>query len=350
MKNVLQLTFHAALSYGAIIQTYSLGIILHRMGYSVQVLNFTPAWMSPIWPGNNPSTWIMRAKFSWFAKKNLQPKIRCFRGPSGFDQACKHSHAVVVGSDQVWNPEITRDVADVYFLKYVPASVRRIAYAASFGVSASEWAKRFDDGHYSSLLRAFHQISVRETDAVELCTAISPGVTAQAVLDPSLLLTADDYRKQLHLGNKRYGIVSFRFRLGVAHYSLLDALKQTINENVLLLCSRKKPKFNHIFLPSPKTWVEAIAGASFVVTDSFHVVCFAIIFNKQFIALPANPNRINRLTSILEQLGIGNRLFPSENEAISRLSTLENIDYAKVNSRLSVLRDISLSFLSNSLS
>lgn len=347
---ILQLTFHCSTNYGAILQTYALGVVLKRLGHHVKLLNLRPLWMSPVWPGYRPGSWIIRFKFHSFTKKYLPLMTPCLRDSSKLAEQCKYSDAVVVGSDQVWNPEITRHFAAEYFLKFVPTPVRRIAYATSFGIMPSEWLVKFDDGHYAEYLKAFHAISVRETSAVELCKKLTPDVKTQVVLDPTLLLTERDYKLNLNLQDKRYGIVSFKFYQGPAHYSMLEKMALAMNVRVVLLNSHKINGFTAIRRPSPIAWLETIAGASFIVTDSFHATCFAIIFNKEFVVLPANQKRIGRLKSLLELLEIGDRFFSCEDEVLVKLPTLGKINYDRVNVKLQKLREASTGYLIESLS
>jgi hypothetical protein len=250
----------------------------------------------------------------------------------------------------VWNPEITRYFAEDYFLKFVPIPVRRISYAASFGLAPSEWLTKFGGGHYSSLLKEFHAISVREASGVELVRNLIPGGKVQVVLDPTLLMNAETYKEKFGLRYKKNGIISFKFYNSLKYYSLLEKMESFIGEKVVLLNRRKMKRFSTIMAPSPKLWLETIAGASFIVTDSFHTTCFAILFNKPFIVLPANPKRMVRLSCLLESLGISDRLYYSEYDFLSKLPSLGSINYDRVNERMDRLRNISYKFLIDSLS
>lgn len=275
---------------------------------------------------------------------------RCLRDSSRLAEQCKDIDAVVVGSDQVWNPELTLQFADDYFLKFVPSPVRRISYAASFGIEPFDWLQKYDDGHKGLLLKDFYAISLRETTGDAICRSLMPELKTKLVLDPTLLLSEKDYKENLNLQNKRYGIVSFKIIPGSAYYSMLEKMELTMKENVVLLNSRKKCGFAGIPIPSPTAWLETIAGASFVVTDSFHATCFAVIFRKEFVVLPSLPSRICRLKCLLEQLGIGDRLFSCEDDVLSKLPTLGKVNYEQISDKLQKLRMSSLKFLTDSLS
>jgi exopolysaccharide biosynthesis predicted pyruvyltransferase EpsI len=90
---------------------------------------------------------------------------------------------------------------------------------------------------------------------------------------------------------------------------------------------------------SIEEWVSSFIRADFVITDSFHGTCFAILFEKQFIAL-SNSSRGNaRFQSLLKLVGLENR-FVSDNvdpkEMLNRMKLL--IDYKTVNKKLSFER------------
>lgn len=97
----------------------------------------------------------------------------------------------IAGSDQIWNYMQT-DYLDVYFLKFANRfNARKIAYAGSFSVPTIP-----DDlkSTYGELIKNLDYISVRELDAqkiVEVCS----GRTAEVVLDPTFLLTKEEWIK-----------------------------------------------------------------------------------------------------------------------------------------------------------
>lgn len=69
-------------------------------------------------------------------------------------------------------------------------------------------------------------------------------------------------------------------------------------------------------------WLRAISDADIVVCDSFHGVVFSVIYHKEFFVL-ANPERGNsRINSILETLGLEDRLISSVAE-IEKVSPIK---------------------------
>ena len=112
-----------------------------------------------------------------------------------------------MGSDQVWNPNITRDAGvGVYFFDFLPDNVRRIAYAASFGVSQTDVFGEYSQ--VSSLLKKFNSIGVREISGISICQTLA-NRDATLVVDPTLLL--GDYSIFLKK-EKPKGVCLFNFQ------------------------------------------------------------------------------------------------------------------------------------------
>ena len=99
--------------------------------------------------------------------------------------------AYVVGSDQVWRPSYSPNIYN-YYLDFVEKkTVKKIAYAASFGVEQWEYTSK-QTKRCAELAKFFDLISVREDSGVDLCRNYLD-VDAIHVLDPTMLLQKNDY-------------------------------------------------------------------------------------------------------------------------------------------------------------
>ena len=84
-------------------------------------------------------------------------------------------------------------------------------------------------------------------------------------------------------------------------------------------------------------------------TDSFHGVCFAIIFNKPFVCI-VNPERgASRFESLLGTLGLENRLLGRGEDVNQRPELFEAVDYATVNQKLRAEAERSKVWMQNAL-
>jgi hypothetical protein len=242
--------------------------------------------------------------------------------------------AYVVGSDQVWREVYTFSI-DEMFLSFLSDGSKaiRLAYAASFGVN---------DGYISKermpkcveLLKKFVAVSVREKSAVKICEEHF-GVEAKHVLDPTMLLSIEDYIKIFERDNTPKS----KGNLLVYILDDSDEIKQEIKSfsihnqfipfkvNELEKVQSKSYAYK---LPSIEAWLRGFYDAEFVITDSFHACVFSIIFNKPFVCI-GNKNRGNaRFDSLLGMFGLENRLV----DDVSKINEIINvpIDWLVVNS------------------
>ena len=107
--------------------------------------------------------------------------------------------------------------------------------------------------------------------------------------------------------------------------------------------------FKYTYPPSVEQWIQLIAGASFVVTDSFHGLAFSLLYHKQFVVITPTNNRTSRIVDLLDSVGLRGRYFCDE-DCLSVDAILSNpIDYSKVETLIDKLRINSYSFLENEL-
>ena len=83
-------------------------------------------------------------------------------------------------------------------------------------------------------------------------------------------------------------------------------------------------------------------------TDSFHGTVFAILYKKPFFAIPNKIRGAARFTSLLQPLGLEDRMITEVSEISKELIETE-IDYKKVHENLDKLKKHSIDFLKNAL-
>jgi len=345
MEKIGILTFHASTNYGAFLQTYALSTILKRRGYDVKIINLelenrslsTKTMVFYYWS-------YLKFKYARERFLNLTQK---YRSSQDIKNNLPDCDLYIVGSDQVWNPKITKSLYSAFFFDFLPSNKKRISYAASFG--EAKWP--YDEDKTQEIfcyLKNFNAISVRESSAVNLCREYLK-LDATQVLDPTLLLK--DYSEIL--GNKpilrQNKVVIFKFNKGKKLLQFIKDFKKIVNQDDIIVLRAFLGIFSRYFknipAPSVKQWIRQIATSSLVITDSFHGVCFAILFHKQFIVIPAHADRFTRIESLLEQLGLQDRIFHSYQEILSDTRWKSLINYTDVDNKLSAKRDESLIFI-----
>lgn len=357
-------------NYGGLLQAYALQTALRRLGHEVMIVNrcYTN-------PNKSLLSRILRIKNIIIGRsvacKNINDIAFAEKNTSRFIQekytlteaiyttkaleAClvkENFGAIVVGSDQVWRPRYSPNIFN-YFLDFCAGkAVKRYSYAASFGVDTWEFSQQ-ETEICSKLAKQFNGITVREASAVKLCKE-HLGVKAQHVLDPTLLLSQQDYKALLKDNTHTSGGKLFTYILdaGAEKESIINKLSEVAGLKPFICMPKLKFTYQNAKkslkdcqYPAVEQWIQSFIDAEMVITDSFHGTAFSIIFNKPFWVL-ANPRRGNtRMESLLETFGLKDRMINSEN--IGQKDLKASINWEKVNTIKEDLKVESMSFLSN---
>ena len=247
----------------------------------------------------------------------------------------------VVGSDQVWNYG-SYSVDDTYFLDFVSESKKKISYAASFGQKGVpeekiESAKKF--------IADFSSVSVREEIGVDIVSELT-GKKAELVLDPSLLTDKEEYRKLAKKPkNKKYVFLYLR----EDSKELTECARKLAKSQGLKVIKIVKHWMygkhdKPLYAVGPQEWLGYMDNASYVITNSFHGICFSVIFEKEFfvgllkkVSTATNP----RISGILNLFEIENR-FLDEN---SDFDNIKPLDYRRINENKEKRKAQSLEYL-----
>ena len=161
------------------------------------------------------------------------------------------------------------------------------------------------------------------------------------------MLDATDY-KELVKDNSfgRNKVVSYVLDITEEKKEIVRMASTTLNDDSLNLMDYPLNEEGRQRLYSVEDWLAAISNAEFVVTDSFHGCVFSIIFNKPFIVVANKGRGIERFLSILQLLGLEERLVFSFPEAESKLDAcIKTPKTDDVLSKLAVEKKKSIDFL-----
>ena len=354
--NLALFTLSLHSNYGGILQAYALQTILERMGHQVVVLNKPP----------HPHRLRLLKKPFCYAKRLLlklfvDPKTIIHKEDRIFAESIlirqhtdrfiyRYIHnrwlidlkdfqegevdGIVVGSDQIWRPKYfvgwSRDLSDAFLAFAEKWNVKRWAYAASFGTDTWDFPKK-QTPRYAQLMQQFLAVSVREDTGVTLCRD-HLHVEAQHLLDPTLLLTADDYLALIDTYDRENNHSPFTIRHSPKNSSspkilttyLLDptpekqALVQRVaEERGLTPCrigtevnedEQDKVPLEQRIAPPIEEWLKGFRDADLVLTDSFHGCVFSILFRKPFIVLGNAKRGLSRMQSLLRMFHLESHL------------------------------------------
>lgn len=255
----------------------------------------------------------------------------------------QNANTFITGSDQVFRPIYTQDKPEQYWLDFVKPTSKKIAFSASFGVGKEDFLKENSKEiieHMKNSLQSFDFISVREKSGVEICKEIL-GVDAEWIIDPVFILEKAKYDKLINNVTKDYSneIVSYVLDNNKSYDKAYKHLEKQYGSKVVKLADSNE---------SVENWLSAIKNCKLFVTDSFHGLCFALIFNKPFICISNKSRGAARFDSILEMLNIENQCINSIDEIYTK-DCIFKVDYEKVDRRIEEERQKGLAFLQKAL-
>ena len=385
------LTLHSQTNYGGVLQAYALQEVLTGLGHDVVVIDRwideRNAALRGITASRSVVGWAKFLARAVIGFGDFADYVRHLRTASMLPnllRLTKYSFhhwsdapkdlavdAIVVGSDQVWNPEIQGDELP-YLLEGAP-HVPAIAYAASFGTNQLPFSleARYRDG-----LKNFTSISVREAEAVAIAKSL--GASATHVLDPTLIAEPSIWTRFTALNSAakvRRKLVCYLINdpLGLAIDEIKDFTKARncdtevffggpcthIPANIVELVRISTGAFRAHITPgihtrstaTPNEFVREIAAADWVLTDSFHALMFSAIFRKNVRVLKP---QTSSSTSGFARLGEFAREYTNSSivcngyaEALASLGSDEPVIFNE--SKLKKRTEYSLNWLRNAL-
>ena len=356
------ITFHSANNYGATLQTWALQKVLKGLGVEAGVINYHPDVIDILYDPMQLSRGMKRYakmmkialrrreslvrynRFQKFLHKNFN-LIGDFRSYKELAAARLGLDAYIVGSDQVWNPTHIGGYDPAYYLEFAEEGSKRLSYAASIG---SDYINPKYEDKMKKALADFSAISVRERSIQDAISRLS-GKQASLVLDPTLLLSREDYDEiKVKSRIKEPYILLYMIEKNPQVISLANKLSVSLGMPVI---QRRPTKGLTNELPPFYTadagqFLGLIEGASVVVSNSFHGTVFSIIYGKPFISM-LHSDTGSRVVDLLTELGL-------QSHILYDLADFD--DFSKyvppdkgVETRLAKLRQESLDFLKKSL-
>ena len=332
MKRVALITLWSMPNYGSAFQAYATQVILERCGYKCDVVYYVyPNEYHYKIKWNKPSR-IMMLK-SWISKTfRLSPvgKIRnslekfnsgelnLTRKFYSYEELCHFDwsqyDAVIVGSDQVWNYKyVLGDKA--FLLGFVPDCVQKLSIASSFG--NSEIPETYFS-LYKKYLSRFDAISVREHGGIGILKELNISKNNAVLLDPTLLLTPDDYlpihenyqdkyagERYILLYGQYYAFEPRPYIFEVCRYMAkkYDAIIIALEGMPSREYAKAYPEIIDKCGVSVNEFFQLFKNAFAVVTSSFHGTAFAVNYGKPLVSIiPGNGD--DRQSSLLKDLGI----------------------------------------------
>ena len=335
---LLNFSFERA-NYGAVLTCVALATYIKEAGYGVSVIDYYTLWAP------NPARHKSNA-FDAFRYSHL-PLTHAYLNDSDLSELNEQCSTFVVGSDQVLNFSFVKNERSIFYLNFVRSDRRTIVYAGSFGREAEEYTLNLSsrDRKFSSLsLKRMNAVSVRERKSgLEICRSLD--VKAEAVCDPVFLLTADQWKE---LSSK--GISEGEEFVTYSLYEDSAISRLSIPQGYL-----GRRDFFADGKQSPYDWLKAICKCRLFVTNSFHGVCFALIFNRPFLVYGYSQKNIVRIRDLLDDIdsSLKCRIVTTHDQDIpieKAMDGLPDPDWSTINKSIASLAKRSGDFLLTQLS
>lgn len=336
MAKINLLTIQFNKSYGAVMQTYATCKLLENAGHEVTVINLQNKGKKSFVSRLKHVTKLVNDYQFWSFRHTYFSKLTS-KGYCINDIKIPDADYTIVGSDQVWNRDITGKFGLSFFLDFVPDYQKRISFSSSFG--KGEWE---EDSVYTNKVKdelvKFHKVSVREDSGV-IILKDKFGIDAYQIQDPTLCL--GDFDKFVKTDKSVNQVFPFLFG-------------NASNKDVELIANELRlPLFKHSwysfhFKNGPINWLNNIKRSKFIVTNSFHGLALSIIFHKNFFVFCADKKKFTRIQSLLTLLGLEERFVKSFEDFKMRKDELTaDIDYTHVDEILSKERKKCKEFISS---
>lgn len=366
--NVGLITYHAAYNYGSVLQAFATQTILERLGCSCSVLNYR-------FKGQKDFYTLVRKKYGakillmdliqFPAFSDKRKRANKFEGfiseklnltqlmekPEDLKAIASSFDVFVSGGDQIWSKYSSELYHEdwkwmmPYLLTFTDN--KKISYASSIGSMTTDDLSKIEEP-----LRKYSHIAVRERSAADTLTSVL-GKDVEAVIDPTLLLEAQDYFSAMNIPNyeKQY----------IFYYTLRGYKEVYKQRNELLALSKKygmpiyaltpfchfpnSKNYKNVISSGVEEFLGYINSAQMIITDSFHGSAFSVIFKKKFYSICKGWDTDYRKSELLRNLGLQKRVTSN----ISLCDLNYESDYTTVGQALNTLRNNSIAYLRDSL-
>ena len=337
------LTFDYCNNYGAVLQAYALKTYLVSLGHSV---SFGDYWLPilyhryDLFPIHTKKKGLTnRLKYyvrcilkyrSWREKRN---RFTIFRE--------KHMPVIplrdeevdlwMVGSDQVWNPKITKSYDDVYYAK---SNLKKpyVFYAVSCP------SPLLNEKALHHIKEKNFPVGVREIMMIEKLHSL--GIHSELVLDPTLLLSKTEWNNlELPINIQEKYIFSYNLS-GIK--TLPSIAKMIAVKNGWLDLNPYSP----LRTAGPVEFLSYFKFAEMILVSSFHGTVFSIIFHRPFLFFPNHDERDERVVSLLTYLNLTHCIYNSDDTHLQK----PQINWDEVEKKLEMLREKSIRFIKTAIS
>lgn len=362
---IATMTWFNHANYGTALQAFALTQKLTSMGHRVKIVQYDSRPRQMLLPTESiPVEYLKKAIFKikdegnenivarqngkyfrTFLDRHLALTEKCNTLPE-LEKLNHDFDCFICGSDQIWAPTC---FDPHYFLDFVKCPEKKVAYAPSIGLPEIE--NSYIKEQTADLCRSFGSLSTREESGSKIIRELTSRKVA-TVLDPTLLLTGEEWTEKLSLRDTEEPyLLAYFLGKNSSYWKKVYEIAGERNLKVRVVPVFKRDLNREgVILDAlgPAEFVEQIKNAKYVCTDSYHGLLFSVNFKVPFccferFSIADKENQNSRIYNILHLLNLENRLYV-------RRAPKEQIDWVDVHTRLSELRALSVNYLTDATS
>lgn len=347
-------------NYGSALQSWALSQAIGQLGCHAMLVDYCPDILADKDPLNPlPNMWDQDEesrhnceltlpairenyfKFDRFYRKQFDKTKKKYTS-NNFNKIIEDEQldGFVCGSDTIFCILEFHGFDNGYFANYdCMKNGYTVSYAASFGDAV------FDDETYPLLedrLHNFKALGLRENTLINYIKD-HVDVPVKQVIDPTLLMTSEDYDKiaEKRLIDEKYILLYARrydSRMEAYAENLAKRLKCKIVEISLRAVNAEKGHIMY-YKAGVEEFLSLVKYSEAVVTNSFHGLIFGVQYSRA-IYIFTREQADKKIGDILKICCLSDRVLDDAHTILS-----DEIDYEKVHANLAIKRQESLAFL-----
>ncbi len=311
-------------NYGSILTAYALYKTIKNLGFSVKLIN-----------NHTPISYA-----SDFNKKYVDMTDFCLSNKD-FEKLNKITNTFIVGADNQLDYSALGQNTYRNLLDFSSKYSKKILISGSFG--AWKWNENEEImNNLQVLYNRFDFISTREEvskNKMKECFDID----AEWFMDPVYFLPAEHYENFIENATKKDykdSIMSYILYPNDEADKIISHIKNKYNLKInKFLGNNLAPYIEWDKNKKVENWLKSIRDSKYIVTDSFHCLSFAILFNKPVICIK-NKCDTTRFQSVFSKFGLNYPIFTSFEDYQTNKEKLNALDFSISNKKIEENRQI----------
>lgn len=320
MKKALLFTIYANNNFGNKLQNYATQKILNKNGYNCDTI-IIPFEKNIFQKIKSMVKTMLISYGIHFVKvtkrtKNFKKFDKLIKKIYSKDVNINDYDIIVIGSDQIWNPNDGQSNNCVKYLNNLRDKHNNLKYISiSSSISSDSIPKEKEDMYKKNFL-SVKNISVREDKGKQLIEKLTKRDDIEVLIDPTMMLTSDEWDEvSIKPSKLKEGKYILNYFLGEISKERKKEIERIAKENdcyIINILDKKDPFYEC----GPSEFLYLEKNAFLVCTDSFHSSVFAILYNTPFIIFEREQKNIksmnSRIDTLLSKFGLENQKFQNK--------------------------------------